>query len=64
MIPCYCSEKTIEDVVLGIKDTMKDLFVNLIGAVVFSIIGYFYVKKRGEGKFASKFIPKVKTGES
>ena len=46
---------------IGIHDTMKDLFVNLIGAVVFSIIGYFYVKKRGEGKFASKFIPKVKT---
>ena len=46
---------------IGIHDTMKDLFVNLIGAVVFSIIGFFYVKKRGEGKFASKFIPKVKT---
>ena len=44
---------------IGIHDTMKDLFVNLIGAVVFSIIGYFYVKKRGQGKFASKFIPKV-----
>lgn len=46
---------------IGIHDTMKDLFVNLIGAVVFSIIGFFYVKKRGQGKFASKFIPKVKT---
>ncbi|MBR2258073.1 MAG: hypothetical protein IJ899_12250 [Blautia sp.] len=45
---------------IGINDTMKDLFVNLIGAVVFSIIGFFYVKKKGEGKFASKFIPKVK----
>lgn len=48
---------------IGIHDTMKDLFVNLIGAVVFSIIGYFYVKKRGKGKFASKFIPKVRTDE-
>ncbi len=45
---------------IGINDTMKDLFVNLIGAVVFSIIGYFYVRSRGQGKFASKFIPKVK----
>ncbi len=33
---------------IGLKDTMKDLFVNFIGAVVFSIIGYFYVKRRGE----------------
>ncbi len=44
---------------VGILDTMKDLFVNFIGAVVFSIIGYFYVKSRGKGKFASRFIPKV-----
>ena len=42
---------------------MKDLFVNLIGAVVFSIIGFFYVKSRGKGKVASQFIPKVKTEE-
>ena len=44
---------------IGILDTMKDLFVNFIGAVVFSIIGYFYVKTRGKGKFASRFIPQV-----
>ncbi len=45
---------------IGIYDTMKDLFVNFIGAVVFSIIGYFYVKTRGKGKFARMFIPKLK----
>ena len=44
---------------LGLLDTMKDLFVNLIGAVVFSIVGYFYVKSRGKGRFAGRFIPKV-----
>ena len=38
---------------------MKDLFVNFIGAVVFSFIGYFYVKNRGKGWFAKRFIPKV-----
>ena len=42
---------------VGIIDTMKDLFVNFIGAVVFSIIGYFYIKRRGEGKIAPRFIP-------
>lgn len=44
---------------IGIMDTMKDLFVNLIGAVVFSFIGYFYVKGKGAGSVATHFIPKV-----
>lgn len=43
---------------VGIIDTMKDLFVNFIGAVVFSTIGYFYVKGRGKGSFATRFIPR------
>ena len=43
---------------IGLLDTMKDLFVNFIGAVVFSVIGYFYVKGRGKGTFASRFIPR------
>lgn len=46
---------------IGIIDTMEDLFVNFIGAVVFSIVGYFYVKSRGKGRFARRFIPKVFT---
>ena len=44
---------------LGIIDTMKDLLVNFIGALVFSTIGYFYVKQEGKGKVANRFIPKV-----
>lgn len=42
---------------IGLLDTMKDLIVNFIGAMVFSIIGYFFVKNRGKG-FASQFIPR------
>ncbi len=42
---------------IGIIDTMKDLFVNFIGAVVFSVIGYLYVKNREKYKFAANFIP-------
>ena len=42
---------------IGLIDTMKDLFVNFIGAFVFSIIGFIYVKSRGRGKFAKRFIP-------
>lgn len=44
---------------IGLIDTMNDLFVNFIGAVIFSVIGYFYVKNRGRSTFAEKFIPKV-----
>ena len=43
---------------VGIIDTMKDLFVNFIGAAVFSVIGYFYVQGRGKGGFARRFIPR------
>ena len=42
---------------IGLLDTMEDLFVNFIGALTFSIIGYFYVSSRGKGKFAKRFIP-------
>ena len=44
---------------IGLYDTMKDLFVNFIGAAVFSTIGYFYIKHRGQGKLASAFIPTI-----
>lgn len=48
---------------IGLIDTMKDLLVNLVGAVVFSLIGYFYIIGRNKGMFASKFIPQMKTEE-
>ena len=35
---------------IGIIDTMADLFVNFIGAFVFSVFGFFYIKNRGRGK--------------
>ena len=44
---------------IGILDTMMDLFVNFVGAIVFSIVGYFYVKNRGSGRFAKSLIPQV-----
>lgn len=49
---------------VGIIDTMKDLIVNCIGAVVFSVIGYFYIIGRNKGVFASKFIPQYTPDES
>jgi hypothetical protein len=49
---------------IGLIDTMSDLFVNFIGAVVFSVIGYFFVKHRGKGRIARQFIPVLKTSDS
>lgn len=37
---------------IGLFDTMKDLFVNFIGAVVFSVFGFFYTKYRGDTRSA------------
>ncbi len=48
---------------IGLIDTMKDLIVNFIGAVTFSVIGYFYVKNRGKGSIAKRFIPRKKSEE-
>jgi len=44
---------------IGLTDTMKDLFVNFIGATVFSCIGFAYVKHRGKNALAAAFIPVV-----
>ena len=48
---------------IGINDTMKDLIVNFIGAIVFSILGLLYIKNRDEYKFAEEFMPIMKTEE-
>ena len=37
---------------VGLLDTMKDLFVNFIGAIAFSIIGYNYITRHQAGSIA------------
>ncbi|MGF6990172.1 putative membrane protein [Lachnospiraceae bacterium PF1-21] len=48
---------------VGLRDTMMDLLVNFVGAVIFSILGYFYVKYRNKKSLAKKFIPVHKKEE-
>ena len=36
---------------IGLLDTMQDLIVNFIGAAVFSVLGFFYVKSRGKERW-------------
>lgn len=47
---------------IGIHDSMADLIVNLIGALVFAVIGYAYVKTRDGRSLAARFIPRVRRG--
>ena len=58
----YSSDGTITTIEggyldLGLTDTIKDLFVNFIGAVVFSTFGYLYIKNRDKYTFVKNFIP-------
>lgn len=43
---------------IGINDTMKDLFVNFIGAIVFSVFAFFSLKNNKDNTFINKFVPK------
>jgi len=42
---------------IGLIDTMKDLLVNFVGAVIFSVIGYFYVKRQGSNPIIRNLVP-------
>lgn len=43
---------------IGLEDTMGDLFVNFIGALIFTFAGFFYLN--GLGRLAKGFIPKLR----
>lgn len=45
---------------IGIHDSMADLIVNLIGALVFAVIGFAYAKTRDSNSLAARFIPRVR----
>lgn len=47
---------------IGLFDTMEDLFVNLLGAVLFSLICFFRSRSENAEKIAESFIPRVAGG--
>ncbi|WP_455581146.1 hypothetical protein [Dysosmobacter sp.] len=50
---------------IGLIDTMKDLIVNFVGAMVFSITGFFYARSKGQRRTAAQsFVPSKKTEET
>lgn len=47
---------------IGLIDTMSDMFVNLIGALTFSVFGYFYAQNKSN-KSIERFIPTRKDSD-
>lgn len=45
---------------VGLFDTMEDLFVNFIGALVFSVVGYFDAKSHGGSRLAASLVPRMR----
>lgn len=45
---------------IGLIDTMEDLFVNFVGATIFSLFSYFYARNKERFTFLQNFIPKKK----
>lgn len=46
---------------IGLLDTMKDLFVDFLGALLFCVIGFFYTSQSKRGRLARQFIPRVES---
>ena len=44
---------------IGLYDTMEDLFVNLIGALCFSLIGFFRSRSENAKRIADQFVPRT-----
>ncbi len=44
---------------IGLIDTMKDLLVNFLGAVVCSVLGYLYIARRDSGKGQKDIASKI-----
>lgn len=45
---------------IGLHDTMNDLKVNFIGALIYSIFGYLYIINKEKYNFAGKFLTRKK----
>lgn len=43
---------------IGINDTMKDLMVNFLGAIIFNLLAYLYIKDQEKWHFIEGFIVK------
>lgn len=49
---------------IGLNDTMKDLMVNFLGAIIFNLIAYLYIKDNEKYQFVKGFLLTKKPVES
>ena len=49
---------------IGLNDTIEDLFVNFIGAIVFSCFAFFDLKHNRSNSFINRFVPTKEIGKS
>ncbi|MDO4543519.1 MAG: hypothetical protein Q4C01_03110 [Clostridia bacterium] len=42
---------------IGLIDTMEDLFVNFVGALLFSVIGFFQARRKEKGRLLESLVP-------
>lgn len=45
---------------IGLNDTMIDLLVNFVGAIIFCTSGFFYLRGRGKHSFVKRFFPTMR----
>ena len=45
---------------IGLYDTMEDLFINFIGAAIFSLVGFFDARRGDRSWLARQLVPRVK----
>ena len=45
---------------IGLYDTMEDLFVNFIGALTFSLVGFFDARGKGGGHLTTSLVPRYR----
>ena len=45
---------------IGLLDTMEDMFVNFIGAVIFSVIGFIDAKSPGHSRLLNSLLPRLR----
>ena len=45
---------------IGLYDTMEDLFINFVGALLFSVVGFIDARREGEGWLTRQLVPKLR----
>lgn len=45
---------------IGLYDTMEDLFINFVGALLFSLVGYIDARREGKSRLTAALVPRLR----